>query len=67
MEKKGLVEKVELIGAVNPRVLWRLKEGRPQPGPATPRHTVTRVTQQPGVTAVHPTRQATAAAIQHDG
>jgi hypothetical protein len=35
LEKAGLVEKVELIGADKPRVLWRLKEGgAPSGGPS---------------------------------
>ncbi len=36
LEREGLVEKVKLIGAIEPRILWRLKDGaapgkRPRP------------------------------------
>jgi len=42
LEREGLVEKVKLIGAVEPRVLWRLKDGaapgrKPRPGARTAR------------------------------
>jgi len=48
LEKEGLVEKVKLVGAVKPRILWRLKNGgapgrRPRPG--------TRVAREPEITA----------------
>jgi uncharacterized protein (UPF0297 family) len=32
LEKEGLVEKAELVGAVKPRILWRLKDVRPRAG-----------------------------------
>jgi uncharacterized protein (UPF0297 family) len=42
LEREGLVEKVKLIGAVEPRILWRLKDGatpgkKPRPGARTAR------------------------------
>lgn len=48
LEKEGLVEKAKLVGAVKPRILWRLKDGaapggRPRPG--------TRVAREPEITA----------------
>ena len=40
LEREGLVEKIKLVGAVEPRVLWRLKDGaapgrKPRPGART--------------------------------
>ena len=48
LEREGLVEKAKLVGAVKPRILWRLKEGgapggRPRPG--------TRAAREPEITA----------------
>jgi uncharacterized protein (UPF0297 family) len=42
LEREGLVEKVKLVGAVEPRVLWRLKDGaapgrKPRQGARTAR------------------------------
>jgi uncharacterized protein (UPF0297 family) len=42
LEREGLVEKIKLVGAVEPRILWRLKDGatpgkRPRSGARTAR------------------------------
>jgi uncharacterized protein (UPF0297 family) len=48
LEREGLVEKVKLVGAVEPRILWRLKDvaapsRKPRPG--------TRAAREPEITA----------------
>jgi hypothetical protein len=48
LEKAGLVEKVKLVDAVKPRILWRLKDGAAPGGRPRPR---TRAVREPGVTA----------------